>query len=152
MFSFGVRVCSLCGSFPRLQIRERANYDFCPHVVRGLYIAPPLGVLVSSRYYKQYSVNIYNKHLERLKVQEERGKTDTAELKASEGVLRIEIQVKKNKLNTIKRNIKRDFDFDGKPIEYFSRYDVAIPIVMRALEDITGRADYSTFETAKNAF
>jgi len=26
---------------------------------------------------------------------------------------------------------------------------VAIPIVMRALEDITGRADYSTFETAK---
>ena len=98
---------------------------------------------------KQYSVNIYNKHLERLKVQEERGKTDTAELKASEGVLRIEIQVKKNKLNTIKRNIKIDFDFDGKPIEYFARYDVAIPIVMKALEDITGRADYSTFETAK---
>ena len=94
---------------------------------------------------KQYSVNIYNKHLERLK----RGITDTAELKASEGVLRIEIQVKKNKLNAIKRNIKIDFDFDGKPIEYFARYDVAIPIVMKALEDITGRADYSTFENAK---
>ncbi len=98
---------------------------------------------------KQYSVNIYNKHLERLKVQEKRGVADAAELKASEGVLRIEIQVKKNKLNTIKRNIKSDFDFDGKPIECFARYDVAIPIVMRALEDITGRADYSTFERAK---
>ena len=98
---------------------------------------------------KQYSVNIYNKHLERLKVQQERGITDTAELKMSEGVLRIEIQVKRNKLNTIKRNIKSDFDFDGKPIEYFARYDVAIPIIMRALEDITGRADYSTFERAK---
>lgn len=96
---------------------------------------------------KQYSVNIYNKYLERLKVQKERGITDTAELKASEGVLRIEIQVKKNKLNTIKKNIK--IDFDGKPVEYFARYDVAIPVIMKALEDIAGRADYSTFERAK---
>ena len=98
---------------------------------------------------KQYSVNIYNKHLERLKVQEERGITDTAELQASEGVLRIEIQVKRNKLNTIKQGIKRDFDFEGKPIEYFARYDIAIPVIMNALESITGRADYITFERAK---
>ncbi len=98
---------------------------------------------------KQYSVNIYNKHLERLKVQEERGITDTAELQASEGILRIEIQVKRNKLNTIKQGIKRDFDFEGKPIEFFARYDIAIPVIMKALESITGRADYITFERAK---
>ena len=98
---------------------------------------------------KQYSVNIYNKHLERSKVQEKRGITDTAELKASEGVLRIEIQVKKNKLNSIKQKIKQDFDFEGKPIEFFARYDIAIPVIMKALESITGRADYITFERAK---
>ena len=98
---------------------------------------------------KQYSVNIYNKYLERSRVQKERGITDTAELQASEGVLRIEIQVKRNKLNTIKQRIKRDFDFEGKPIEFFARYDIAIPVIMKALESITGRADYITFERAK---
>ena len=96
---------------------------------------------------KQYSVNIYNKHLERVKVQAERGITDLDELQASEGVLRIEIQVKRNKLNAIKRDF--DFDFAGKPIEIFARYDVASHIVMKALADITGRADYTTLENAK---
>ena len=99
---------------------------------------------------KQYSVNIYNKHFERLKVQEKRGITDTAELKASEGILRIEIQVKRNKLNTIKQGIKRDFDFEGKPIQVFARYDVAIPIIMKTLQSITGSADYTTYKNAES--
>ena len=99
---------------------------------------------------KQYSVNIYNKYLELLKVQEERGITDTEELQASEGILRIEVQVKRNKLNTIKQGIKQDFDFEGRPIEYFAKYDIAIPIIMKTLQSITGRADYMTYKNAEN--
>ena len=98
---------------------------------------------------KQYSVNIYDKHKERLKVQAERGIIDTAELQASEGVLRIEVQVKRHKLNTIKQAIKQSFDFEGKPIELFARYEIAIPVIMKTLESITGHADYITFERAK---
>lgn len=98
---------------------------------------------------KQYSVNIYNKHLERLTAQSKRGIVNATELKASEGILRIEIQVKKNKLNTIKKNSKNDFVFDGKPLEYFARYEVATPVIMKALEYITGRADYTTLENAQ---
>lgn len=99
---------------------------------------------------KQYSVNIYDKHYERENFQKKWGITDPAELEASEGILRIEIQAKKNKLNALKQKIKRDFDFDGKPIEYFARYDIAAPIIMKALGDITGRADYMTLERARN--
>lgn len=98
---------------------------------------------------KQYSVNIYNKQLERLKNQEKRRITDTAELTSSAGILRIEIQVKSQKLNSIKRNKKHGFVFSGKPIEYFARYDIAIPIIIGALENISGRTDYTTFERAK---
>lgn len=107
----------------------------------------PIGSILFDN--KQYSVNIYNKYLERAEVQRKRKITDAAELKASEGVLRIEIQVKRNKLNVIKSKIKGDFDFEGKPIGCFARYDVAIPIIMKALEDIGGRADYTTFQNAQ---
>ncbi len=98
---------------------------------------------------KQYRINFYNKYLERLKEQAERGITDTAELEASKGILRIEVQAKKNKLNSIKGNIKRGFDFEGKPIEIFARYEIAAPLILRALKDITGEADYTTLERAE---
>ena len=93
---------------------------------------------------KQYSVNIYNKYRERLKDQEERGIIDTEELDACLGVLRIEIQVKKGKINTIKNEIKGDFDFQGKPLEAFARYSVAVPIIMSALSSIYCASNYTT--------
>lgn len=113
--------------------------------VKGNHIHPYGSVLYSN---KSYSVNIYNKYLERLQDQEERGITDDNELNESKGVLRIEIQVKRPKINALKKHIKADFDSAAAPIEYYARYSVAVPSVLKALSEICGSSDYTTLHKA----
>lgn len=103
---------------------------------------PPGSVLFDN---KQYSVNIYNKQWERIAVQEKRGIVDIEERKAAEGILRIEIQVKQNKVNALKDR----YGIPEKSIERFARYDIAVPIITKALMDITGTEDYCTLEIAE---
>ncbi len=97
---------------------------------------------------KQYSINIYNKLLEREKTQKERGIFDEKELIDSNGILRVEIQVKKNKLHTLKRKIAQYAEFEGRPLGIFAKYDIAIPLILQALEQITGNNDYFTYKKA----
>lgn len=97
---------------------------------------------------KQYSINIYDKHKERKREQERRGVVDEKELKESEGVLRVEVQVKRGKLNSIKKAIKGKFDIAGKPLEFFARYEVAVPVLINAVKSISGYADYTTLSNA----
>ena len=109
--------------------------------VKGNHIHPYGSVLYSN---KSYSVNIYDKHRERLQDQAERGIIDLNELNESSGVLRIEIQVKRAKINALKKHIKADFDSATAPIMHFARYSVAVPLILKVLSEICGTTDYTT--------
>lgn len=98
---------------------------------------------------KQYSVNIYDKYFERLKEKETRNTITDEELEASKGILRIEVQTKRNKLTSIKNLLLKDTYFEGKPIEYFAKYDIAVPFLVKVITDICGEADYCTMKEAK---
>ena len=115
---------------------------------RGRITHPTGSVLFDN---KQYSVNIYNKQQERRRSNERRGITNTAEIEASAGILRIEIQVKQGKLHSIKDTLRTvwGIEFDGRPLEIFARYELAEPIIMKSLAQIAGQEDYCTLEKAK---
>lgn len=95
---------------------------------------------------KQYNVNIYDKYRERLASQQERGIIDERELQESKGVLRIEIQAKKNKVRTLKSK----YEIAEKTVENYARYDIAEPLIMQVLKDIAGETDYYSMERAIN--
>ena len=95
---------------------------------------------------EQYSVNIYNKYLERKSNQERRGITDKKELEESKGILRIEVQLKSKKIKDIKKKIPRIRE--GRTLADFARFDIAIPVIVETLKNIAGQADYLSYSKA----
>ena len=87
----------------------------------------------------RYSVSIYDKHLEQSTTN-----TNPERIRESEGVLRIEIQVKRP--ITIKSRFEKQVE--GKPLSLFARYKKAEPLIKRTIWNICGEADYCTFAKA----
>lgn len=95
----------------------------------------------------QYSINIYDKHKEREQEQENRGIKDENELMEAERVLRIEVQTKRGKLQTLKK--KCASEIAGKPLQVFARFEMAEGIITSAFKAIAGETDYVSMERAK---
>lgn len=95
---------------------------------------------------QQYSINIYNKYFERQCAQIRRGVTDEQELQDSYGILRIEVQSKNKRIRRIKEQFYNDIE--GRPIEYFLKYEIAIPSIIKALKAIAVNGDYYSYRKA----
>lgn len=97
---------------------------------------------------QRYSVNIYNKLLERQQEQEKRGVTDKQELKEAERILRIEVQSKRGKLQYLK---KKNYgqELAGRPLQAFACFEMSENTVTSVLKTIVGEADYLSMERAK---
>lgn len=97
---------------------------------------------------QRYSVNIYNKLLERQQEQEKRGVTDEQELKEAERILRIEVQSKRGKLQYLK---KKNYgqEFEGRPLQAFACFEMAENTITNVLKAIAWETDYLSAERAK---
>lgn len=93
----------------------------------------------------QYSINIYDKHFERIHDQTRRGVSNPEELEECKGILRLEVQAKSGYL----RYLRKKYGLKALNLHDMANYDLAEYSVMRVLDIIAGRSDYYSFNKAE---